>query len=60
MAITTVTGLEPYALAVEPGSIACWVTDLKSDRLILVGENGAVLRRSPPLGIPYGVRIDRP
>jgi hypothetical protein len=59
-ALTTVTGLEPYALAVEPGSIACWVTDIKSDRLIEVGEDGAVLRRSPPLGVPYGVRIDRP
>jgi hypothetical protein len=58
--LTTVTGLEPYALAVEPGSIACWVTDIKSDRLIEVGENGAILRRSPPLGVPYGVRVYHP
>ncbi len=59
-ALTTVTGLEPYALAVEPGSIACWVTDIKSDRLIEVGANGATLRRSLPLGVPYGVRVYHP
>ncbi len=58
--LTTVTGLEPYALTVEPGSITCWVTDIKSDRLIEVGANGAILRRSPRLGVPYGVRVDRP
>ena len=56
----TVAGIEPYALAVEPGTRDCWVTDIKSDRLLLVSAGGAILRRSPPLGVPYGVRIHRP
>jgi hypothetical protein len=59
-ALATVTGLEPYAVAVEPGSSGCWVTDIRSDRLWHVSPEGVVLRRSPPLGVPYGVRVYRP
>ena len=58
--LALVTGIEPYALAVEPGSSAVWVTDIKSDRLIEVSADGVILRRSPQLGVPYGVRVDRP
>ena len=60
LALATVTGLEPYAVAVEPGSGGCWVTDIRSDRLWHVSPEGFVLRRSPPLGVPYGVRVYRP
>jgi hypothetical protein len=59
-ALTTLTGLEPYAVAVEPGSSGCWVTDIRSDRLWHVAPDGVVLRRSPPLGVPYGVRVYLP
>lgn len=58
--IAAVSGIEPYALAVEPGSRAVWVTDIRSDRLIEVSPDGAILRRSPALGVPYGVRVYRP
>lgn len=58
--LATVTGLEPYALSIEAGTRGCWVTDIKSDRLLEVGPTGAILRRSPPLGVPYGVRVHRP
>jgi DNA-binding beta-propeller fold protein YncE len=58
--LATLTGMEPYALAIEPGTRACWVTDVKSDRLLEISADGAVLRRSPPLGVPYGVRVYRP
>lgn len=58
--LAVVTGLEPYALSIEPGSASCWVTDIKSDRLLEVSPSGAILRRSPPLGVPYGVRVYRP
>jgi hypothetical protein len=60
VALTTLTGLEPYAVAVEPGSSGCWVTDIRSDRLWHVAPDGVVLRRSPPLGVPYGVRVYPP
>ncbi|HYJ32305.1 MAG TPA: hypothetical protein VE326_03730 [Candidatus Binatia bacterium] len=53
-------GIEPYALAVEPRSSEVWVTDIRSDRLIEVSPAGAILRRSPPMGVPYGVRVYRP
>jgi hypothetical protein len=58
--IAVVSGIEPYALAVEPGSRDVWVTDIRSDRLIEVSSTGAILRRSPSLGVPYGVRVYRP
>jgi len=53
-------GIEPYALSVEPGTRNVWVTDLRSDRLIEVSATGAIVRRSPTLGVPYGVRVYRP
>jgi len=59
--LTTVAGIEPYALSVEPGSRDCWVTDIRSDRLLHISAlDGAILRRSPRLGVPYGVRVYRP
>lgn len=58
--LATLVGIEPYALAIEPGSREVWVTDIRADRLIEVSAAGAILRRSPPLGVPYGVRVYRP
>jgi DNA-binding beta-propeller fold protein YncE len=58
--LATVGGFEPYTLSVEPRSREVWVTDIRSDRLIEVSPTGAILRRSPALGVPYGVRVYRP
>lgn len=58
--LATLVGIEPYALSVEPGSSEVWVTDIRSDRLIEVSPAGAILRRSPRMGVPYGVRVYRP
>jgi DNA-binding beta-propeller fold protein YncE len=58
--LAALSGIEPYALAVEPGSREVWVTDIRSDRLLEVSPAGVVLRRSPSLGVPYGVRVYRP
>jgi len=58
--LATLVGIEPYALSVEPGSSEVWVTDIRSDRLIEVTPAGAIVRRSPRMGVPYGVRVYRP
>jgi hypothetical protein len=58
--LATLLRLEPFGLAMEPRSNNCWVTDLASDRLLEVTPNGTIARRSPPLGVPYGLRIHRP
>lgn len=58
--LATLIGIEPYALSVEPGSSEVWVTDIRSDRLIEVSPGGAIVRRSPRMGVPYGVRVYRP
>lgn len=58
--VATLTGIEPYELSVEPGERSVWVTDIKSDRLLEVSPSGSILRRSPALGVPYGVRVYRP
>jgi DNA-binding beta-propeller fold protein YncE len=58
--LATLVGIEPYALSVEPGSSEVWVTDIRSDRLIEVSSTGAIVRRSPRMGVPYGVRVYRP
>ena len=58
--LALVTGLEPYAVSVEPGSSACWVADLRSGRVLEISPDGVILRRSPPLGVPYGLRVYRP
>ena len=58
--VLSVAGIEPYGLALDAATGSCWVTDLASDRLLEVARSGTILRRSPPLGVPYGVRVHRP
>ncbi|MEK7347381.1 MAG: hypothetical protein AABZ94_00780 [Candidatus Eisenbacteria bacterium] len=53
-------GLEPYGLAVEAGSDHVWVSDLASNRVYELDANASIVRRSPPLGVPYGVIIHVP
>lgn len=53
-------GLEPYGIAVEPGSDRVWVTDLASNRVLELDASAALIRRSPPIGVPYGVIVHIP
>jgi len=50
-------GLEPYGLAVEAGRDHVWVSDLASNRVYELDANASVVRRSPPIGVPYGVIV---
>ena len=56
----TLLGMEPYGLALDAATGSCWVTDIASGRLLEVAPSGVILRRSPRLGVPYGVRVYRP
>jgi hypothetical protein len=58
--LATRTGLEPYGIAVEPGTDRVWVTDLASDRVLELDPQAAIVRRSPPIGVPYGVLVHVP
>lgn len=54
------TGIEPYGLAMVPGSSDCWVADLRSNQVLEVSPAGVVIRRSVRLGVPYRVVVYRP
>jgi len=56
----SLTGMEPYGLAIDAATGSCWVTDIATDRLLEVAPSGTIVRRSPRLGVPYGVRVYRP
>lgn len=56
----SLTGMEPYGLGIDAATGSCWVTDIASDRLLEVAPSGTIVRRSPRLGVPYGVRVYRP
>jgi hypothetical protein len=47
-------------VAIDAATGSCWVADIASDRLLEVTPSGSILRRSPRLGVPYGVRVYRP
>jgi hypothetical protein len=55
--LMTLSGLEPFGLAVDPGGANCWVSDLASGRLLLLAPDGTVLLRSAPIDKPYGVAL---
>ncbi len=56
----SIGGLEPYGISVDPGSDRVWVTDLASDRVLLLDRDGVVRRRSPPIDVPYGLVTNLP
>jgi hypothetical protein len=58
--LTSVQGIEPYGIAVDPGTDRIWVSDLASNRLLLVDATGLIRRRSPPISVPYGVLAHLP
>ncbi|HEX7078670.1 MAG TPA: hypothetical protein VF363_09620 [Candidatus Eisenbacteria bacterium] len=57
---STLTGIEPYGITVEPRSGDCWVADLASNALLEVSPAGVIVRRSHVLGVPYRVAVYRP
>jgi len=58
--IASVTGIEPYGIDVDPVDGSCWVTDLRSNRVLEISRTGSTLRASPPLSTPYAVRVALP
>lgn len=56
----SVGGLEPYGIDVDQKDGTCWVTDLRSNRIMHMARDGAVLRASPTLPVPYAVRVLAP
>jgi len=53
-------GLEPYGIGIEPGSDHVWVSDLASNRVLELDASAAIVRRTPPIGVPYGVIVHVP
>jgi len=56
----SIGGLEPYGISVDPGTDRVWVTDLTSNRVLLLDRDGVVRRRSPPVAVPYGLLTNLP
>ncbi len=58
--IASRSGLEPYGIAVDPRAAGVWVSDLTSNRVLLLDDAAVVRRRSPPISVPYGVIAHTP
>ncbi len=52
-------GIEPFGISPDPQSGSCWVSELKSNRLIEVSPGGLILRWSGRVEVPYAVRLTR-
>jgi hypothetical protein len=55
-----VGGVEPYGIDVDLKDGTCWVSDLRSNRILHVAKDGGVLRSSQTLPVPYAVRVQVP
>jgi hypothetical protein len=55
-----VGGVEPYGIDVDLKDGTCWVSDLRSNRILHVAKDGGVLRASQTLPVPYAVRVQAP
>ena len=55
-----VTGIEPYGIDVDTLDRSCWVSELRSNRILEIDRSGATVRASPVLDTPYAVRIAVP
>lgn len=58
--LASYVGIEPYGITVEPGRDAAWVTDLLSNRVLELDASATLIRRSPPIGVPYGILVHTP
>lgn len=52
-----VGNIEPFGIMADPVSGNCWASDVKSGRLLEISPDGAVLRESARIDVPYGVRV---
>jgi len=52
-----VLSIEPYGIGLEASTGNCWVSDLKSGRVFEIASTGVFLRWSPPIDVPYGIRV---
>lgn len=58
--LASLSGIEPYGMDVDPVDGSCWVSDLRSARVLHVDRTGRVVRASPVLDTPYAVRVTLP
>jgi streptogramin lyase len=58
--LASVTGIEPYGIDVDLLDRSCWVSDLRSNRILLINRTGVTRRASPVLDTPYAVRVAVP
>jgi streptogramin lyase len=58
--LATVGSIEPYGIDVDPRDGSCWVSDLRSNRILQISRSGVTLCVSPPLATPYAVRVTIP
>jgi streptogramin lyase len=58
--LASVSSIEPYGIDVDPTDGSCWVSDLRSGRILNIGRTGVTLRASPLLQTPYAVRVTVP
>ncbi len=56
----SVSGVEPYGIDVDPKDGTCWISDLRSGRILHMAKDGGVLRASQVLPVPYAVRVHAP
>ncbi len=58
--LASLAGVEPYGMDVDPIDGSCWVSDLRSGRVLHVDRAGRTVRVSPLLQTPYAVRVALP
>jgi hypothetical protein len=58
--LASLAGIEPYGIDVDPVDGSCWVSDLRSERILHVDRSGRIVRVSPVLQTPYAVRVTLP
>ena len=58
--LASLSGIEPYGIDVDPLDGSCWISDLRSARLLELNPQAAVIRSTPLLNAPYAVRIQVP
>jgi len=58
--LATLIGIEPYGIDVDPLDRSCWMTELRTNRILQIDRSGGTVRASPVLDTPYAVRVDAP
>jgi hypothetical protein len=58
--LASIGAIEPYGIDIDPIYGSCYVTDLRSNRVLQIDRTGSTIRRSPVLQTPYAVRVGIP